>query len=373
MTTTSPPRSDMLVPCPTFTAELAGIAANVTTVRTFTDAEVMAVVKADAFGHGQLYVACAALHAGATWLGVTDIADGRRLRHAGIDAPILAWLHPSGIDVSAAVQGKVDVAVGSIEELADLVHRAIAPVRVHLNVDAGIARGGVPRHDWPALKRIARRGVRLGRIEVVGLMGHLPDADRADPKLNEGGVRRLSEAERMMGDEFGPLIRHLASTAATLTDPASHFDLVRIGAGLVGIDPSGTVPLRGAAWLSAPIVHSCTARPGTRVGYGGSYVTRCDTHLAVIGLGYADGIPRALSTAASVLIGDQRHPIVGKVSMDQIVVDTGQMAYPRGTVATIFGPEGTGAPTIAEWAEWAGTIPHVIVSGIGPRVRKVHR
>ncbi|HWV48056.1 MAG TPA: alanine racemase C-terminal domain-containing protein, partial [Microbacterium sp.] len=162
----------------------------------------------------------------------------------------------------------------------------------------------------------------------------------------------------------------LAATAGALTDPSTHFDLVRVGAGLVGIDPSDTVELTGAGTFTAPVVHTTSATAGTAVGYGHDFATRVDTHLSVVGVGYADGIPRELATGASVEIGGVRHPIVGRVSMDQIVVDTGAAQVERGATATVFGPAGTAAPTIQEWAHWAGTIPHTIVTGIGPRVRR---
>jgi alanine racemase len=146
--------------------------------------------------------------------------------------------------------------------------------------------------------------------------------------------------------------------------------MVRFGAGLVGIDPSETTELHAASRLTAPIVHSATAKAGTPVGYGGTYVTDTSTNLSVLPLGYADGIPREISSEASVEIGGQRYPVVGRVSMDQIVIDTGAESFPPGTIPTVFGPAGGLTPTVHEWARWAGTIPHTIVTGIGPRVRR---
>ncbi|WP_424937763.1 MULTISPECIES: alanine racemase [Bacteria] len=370
---------------PTLTTDPAAVAANVRTIGGRTRAQVMAVVKADAFGHGMTAVARAALGAGATWLGVTDVAEALALRSPadgapGVGAPILAWLHPSGIDVEGAAWGRVDLAVGSTDELVAVIaaraHRgsraaAARPLRVHLQVDTGMARGGAMREEWPALFRIAATGVDRGIIRLVGLMGHLPDADLADPARNAEGVRSLSDAERLARAHGIALpLRHLAATAATLSDPATHADLVRIGAGLVGIDPSGTVPLRGASCLTAPIVHSTRVPRGTAIGYGGRHVTAEATHLAVLGLGYADGIPRTLSPEAGVAIAGERFRIVGRVSMDQIVVDTRARRFTRGTIATLWGPAGTAAPTVADWARWAGTIPHDIVTGVGPRVRR---
>ncbi|MFC7788158.1 alanine racemase [Microbacterium sp. MAHUQ-60] len=351
---------------PTLQLLPAAVAENVRWMRT--GGPVMAVVKADGYGHGALAVACAALAAGAEWLGVTAVSEGARLRDAGVTAPILAWLHPSGIDAELAAAHRIDVAVGSVDELAQLIDDARMPVRVHLHLDTGMARGGCPVEDWPTLLRLAHRAREAGRIDVVGVMGHLPDADLADPRADLPWVMRLRHArDTALRAGFAPLVTHLGATAAALHDSASRFDLARIGAGLVGIDPAGRSRLAQAGRFTAPVVHSSVVDAGTPIGYGGAHVTERRTRISVIGVGYADGIPRELSPSASVEIAGRRHRIVGRVSMDQIVVDTGDAAFPRGSTATIFGPGGA-APTVQEWAEWAGTIPHTIVTGIGSRV-----
>jgi len=358
---------------PTLHTIPAAVAANVERMRSATDARIMAVVKADGYGLGAIAVARAAIDAGADWLGVTDAEHAAELRRAGIEVPILAWLNPSGVDAAQAVTDRVDIAVGSVEEMRQLIADADPfagrRVRVHLHMDTGMSRGGVPLEDWAELLRVAREG-RL-RIEVVGVMGHLPCADVADPALNAPAVLRMRQArDAVLRAGFGPLIVHLAATSGTLTDPATHFDLVRVGAGLVGIDPSDSVPLQGAARLTASVVHSSVVPAGTPVGYGGAFVTRHTSRLSVIGVGYADGIPRELRAGASVAIDGIRCPIVGRVSMDQIVVDTGELSVPRGATAVVFGPEGGAVPSVQEWARWADSIPHTIVTGIGSRVER---
>ena len=363
------------LPGPTLQTIPSSIAANVAAVRMRTGARIMAVVKADGYGHGAVPVAFAAVAAGAEQLGVTDVAEGSALRAAGLTVPIVAWLHPSGIDAERAATDRIDVAVGSVEELRRLIADAGSlgepGIRVHLSVDTGMARGGCPSTHWEELFRVARAGHGLGRIEVVGLMGHLPLADRAEPELNRAAVARMDAAVGAShAAGLGRLTTHLAATSGALTDPATHFDMVRIGAGLVGIDPSGSVPLTGASRLTAPIVHTSWVGRGTSVGYGWSHATDRPTHLSVVGLGYADGIPRELSREAAVEVDGRRHPIVGRVSMDQIVIDTGDVAFPHGTIATVFGPDGGAVPSIHEWAAWADTIPHTIVTGIGPRVKR---
>ena len=349
------------------------VAANVERMRAATESRIMAVVKADGYGLGAVAVALAAIDAGAEWLGVTDAGDAAELRDAGIEVPILAWLNPAGVDVTQVVADRVDIAVGSVDELRQLITDASSlpdgRVRVHLHMDTGMSRGGVPLEDWAELLRVARSG--RGRVEVVGVMGHLPDADAADPAINAPAVLRMRQArDAVLRAGFGPLIVHLAATSGTLTDPATHFDMVRVGAGLVGIDPSESVALQGAARLTASVVHSSVVPAGTPVGYGGAYVTERATRLSVIGVGYADGIPRELAVGAAVAIDGIRCPIVGRVSMDQIVVDTGDLTLPRGATAVVFGPEGGAVPTVQEWARWAGSIPHTIVTGIGRRVER---
>ncbi|WP_344274580.1 alanine racemase C-terminal domain-containing protein [Actinomadura napierensis] len=146
--------------------------------------------------------------------------------------------------------------------------------------------------------------------------------------------------------------------------------MVRVGAGLVGIDPSGTVKMHGASRLTAPIVHTAAVEARTPVGYDGTYVTDRATHLSVLPIGYADGIPREFSSQAGVEICGRRFPVVGRVSMDQIVIDTGAESFSVGTSATVFGPDGGAVPAVQDWARWAGTIPHTIVTGIGPRVKR---
>jgi len=281
--------------------------------------------------------------------------------------PILTWLNPSGVDAEAAAVDQIDGAIGSVDELEALLKHASSSVRVHLNLDTGMAREGCPMSEWDALIARARQGQRRGKIRVVGLMGHLPLADQAQPEANEAAVVQMRQARRaIMAAGFGAPLTHLAATSGTLCDPATRFGMVRLGAGLVGVDPSGTTELHGASRLTAPIVHCATAKAGAPVGYGGTYVTDMSTNLRVLPLGYADGIPREISSEASVEIRGRRYPVVRRVSMDQIVIDTGAESVSHGTTATVFGPQGGLTPDHPRMARWAGTIPHTIVTGIGP-------
>lgn len=357
---------------PTLTVDLAAVAANTRLFAAKATGRLMAVVKADAFGHGAAEVASTALRNGATWLGVTSLEEAWSLRNAGIAAPMLSWLNPVDADYGAAIGQRVDVAVPGVEHL-DAVARAAEAVgrraRVHLHADVGMARDGAGPAEWPRLCRLAATAERHGLVRVVGLMGHLACADIVGHPGNEAGVT-LFDGATAVASAFGlrPQLRHLAATAATLTAPSTHHDLCRVGAGLFGIDLSGTTSLAQALTLTAPVVSVRDVLAGTPVGYGGSYVTPEPTRLALLPLGYADGIPRSCQGAVSLL--SRRCPVVGRVSMDQTVVDVGGLEVRPGDVATVFGPGTFREPTVADWAEWAGTIPHEIVTGIGPRVRR---
>jgi alanine racemase len=356
---------------PTLQTLPVAVTANVIEIRARTRSTIMAVVKADGYGHGAVTVARAAVAAGAGWLGTTSVAEAAELRAARLSVPILSWLHPSGIDAEAAAAARVDVAVGSVDELGGLLAHAASTVRVHLHVDTGMSRGGCPRGQWDELIGLARRGQHARRVRVVGVMGHLPLADRADPAANAQAVAAMHQAQQAVrAAGLGSPLAHLAATSGTLTDPVTHLGMVRVGAGLVGIDPSGTVDMHGASRLTAPIVHTTAVKAGTPVGYAGTSVTDRATHLSVLPVGYADGIPREHSPEAGVEICGRRFPVVGRVSMDQIVIDTGAVSFPVGTSATVFGPNGGATPTVQDWARWAGTIPHTIVTGIGPRVER---
>ncbi|GAB3619852.1 alanine racemase [Glutamicibacter endophyticus] len=355
---------------PTLWIDPRAIAQNIAIARSRSAAEVIAVVKANGYGLGTLTLARAALGGGATQLGTTDLGEAVTLREAGVRAPILTWLNASGVDAAAAAEHQIAVAIGSLEELnALLIQHSVAPVTVHLHLDVGMCREGASPLDWPALFESAARAQRQNKIRIGGLMGHLAQADRAEPELNDQAVQAMLAAKaRASVLGLGRLKLHLAATAATLTDPSTHFDMVRFGAGLAGIDPSGRTDLAAAARLTAPVVHSVWASEGTSVGYGGMYRSTHDGYLSVLPLGYADGIPREISTDASVQIAGRRHRVVGRVSMDQIIIDTGPHRYARGTRATIFGAAASGAPTLAEWASWAQSIAHTIICTIGPRV-----
>lgn len=354
---------------PLLEVDLAAVAANTRLLADRAAGDLMAVVKADGFGHGAVDVARTALAHGATWLGVTSLPEALALRAAGLRAPVLSWLNPVDADWATAVASGVDVAVPGLEHLA-AVAAAPGRARVHLHVDAGMARDGAAPATWAALCAAARRAERHGRVEVVGVMGHLGCADDPGDGCNAVGRTRFAWAlETARAAGLRPQHRHLAATAATLTDPRTHHTMSRVGAGLVGIDPSGTTALRGALTLAAPVVSVRRVPAGTPVGYGHAHRTDRATHLALVPVGYADGLPRAASGRAEALVRGGRRPLVGRVSMDQVVVDLGDRPVAPGETVTLLGPGDAGEPTAADWADWSGTIPHEVVTGLGAATR----
>lgn len=365
---------------PRLTVDLSAVADNVRRLRSGSRArDLIAVVKADGFGHGAAPVARAAIDGGASALGVTTLAEAAPLQRLGV--PVLSWLDPVTAAYDDRATARVEVAVPSLAHL-EAVERGAARTgvrrAVHLFVDTGMSRDGCDPGEWLFLCARARRAERAGLVDVVGLMGHLGCADDEDDLHHRRAVERYARAVRVArGVGLRPRHRHLAATAAALRTPGAHHDTLRVGAGLVGIDPGGSagaagVGLRPAATLSAPFVQVRRVAAGQPVGYGHDHVTDRAAWLGLLPLGYADGIPRRASGRASVLVRGRRRPLLGWVSMDQVVVDLGDDPVQVGEEAVVLGPGDRGEPTLAEWAEWGDTIQHEIVTHISARVRRVH-
>lgn len=342
-------------------------------------AELMAVVKADGYGHGMVPVATAALAAGATWLGVCTLGEALALRAAGITAPVLAWLLAPGQPRHEAVTAGVDLSVACRAELDEVVaasRQAGAAARVHLKLDTGLARGGATTTDWPALVEAAGKAQADGAVEVVGVWSHLVHADAPQHPTTDAQLAAFQDG-LITAERFGirPRYRHLANSAATLTRPETHFDLVRPGIAVYGLSPVAgqTLGLRPAMTAQARVLLTKRVPAGQGVSYGHTYHTRRETTLAVVPVGYGDGVPRAASNAGPVALGGRIRRIAGRVCMDQIVVDCGDDPVAAGDLAVLFGPPATGAPTADDWAEAVGTINYEIVTRFGgPRVSRVY-
>lgn len=355
--------------------DTAAIESNVQRILQLSETPLMAVVKADSFGHGD--VAATALAAGASWIGVASLPEAIRLRAQGIDAPMLSWLNPVDADWEQAILHGIDVAVAGAEQLyaiAQAARQLRATARVHLHLDVGMSREGTPREQWSAVCLAARAHEQAGSLRVVGLMGHLSTSE--DPASQQNAVERLRFANGVRvarGRGLAPTELHLAATAGALHLPDARYTLTRVGAGLYGIDPAGVTELQPALTLTVPVAQLRAVGSGVSVGYGGDFVTSAPTTLAVLPVGYGDGLPRAAQGVAEVSIRGHRYPIVGRISMDQVVVDVGQSSIAIGDIAVVLGPGGRGEPTVREWAAWAGTIENELVVRLGMRHSRVLR
>lgn len=363
------------------TVDLAAIRHNITHVRDLVgSARVMAVVKADAYGHGVLPVATAALEAGATWLGTAHVTEALAVRAAGIEAPILSWLHTESTDFDAAVAAGVDLGVSGweLEPIAAAAQRAGAVARIHLKIDTGLGRNGCTAEAWPALVQRAKKLQEDGSVRVVGVFSHFAVADEPERPETDDQLQAFRAALAVV-EEAGLEIevRHIANSPALLSRADTHFDLVRCGLAMYGLSPfEGTTPeqlgLRPAMRLSARIANVKRVPAGQGVSYGLRWQASAPTTLGLIPLGYADGIPRIAENGPVLVNGRVVHS-VGRVAMDQFVVDLG----PEATEAEYLGAEvvlfgGATEPPVTAWAEAAGTINYEVVTRISPRVPRLH-
>ncbi|WP_405899412.1 alanine racemase [Streptomyces sp. NBC_00727] len=363
--------------------DLAALRANVRVLRArAAGAQLMAVVKADAYGHGAVPCARAAREAGAAWLGTATPQEALGLRAAGIDGRMLCWLWTPGGPWREAIEAGIDVSVSGMWALREVTEAAAAagrPARVHLKADTGLGRAGCQPADWPELVAAARTAERAGTVRVTGLWSHFACADEpGHPSITAqlDTFRDMVAYAEKAGVE--PEVRHIANSPATLTVPESHFDLVRTGIAMYGISPSpelGTSAdfgLRPVMTLAASVALVKQVPAGHGISYGHHYTTPHETTLGLVPLGYADGIPRHASGRGPVLVGGVRRTIAGRVAMDQFVVDLDGDEPAAGSEAVLFGPGDRGEPSAEDWAEAAGTIAYEIVTRIGGRVPRVH-
>jgi alanine racemase len=347
--------------------DLDAVRHNIGVLRTAANgAEVLAAVKAEGYGHGAVEVARAALEAGATWLGVVLVEEGVALRAAGIAAPILVMMEPPPGAGAVAAAHDLDLGLGSFAALTDAVD---AGARVHLKADTGLSRGGSV--EWADLVAAAVKS----DADVVGVWSHLACADDPDHPANARQAERFAEALRVADDAgLRPRLRHLANSAATLTNPATHYDLVRPGIAVYGLSPipGETYGLRPAMTLRARVAMTKDVPAGTGVSYGHRYVTPRATRLALVPLGYGDGVPRNATNTAQVSLGGARHYVSGTVCMDQFVVDVGDAPVEAGDEVVLFGTGADDGPTAIEWADALGTISYEIVTRVAPRVPRTY-
>jgi alanine racemase len=342
-------------------------------------AGVMAVVKADGYGHGLVPSAEAALRGGASWLGVALLDEALALRSAGLTVPTLAWLVGPGEPWGEAIAADIDVSVSApwvLDEIGEAAACLGRPARVHLKVDTGLGRSGIPVADWPDLIEAAAKAQAAGAVRVVGVWSHLAYADApGHPTIDRQLVVFRDAVELAEGAGLRPEVRHLANSAATLTRPDTHFDLTRPGLAVYGLSPLRDAPsrslgLRPAMSLRARMALVKRVPAGQGVSYMHQYVTNRETTLGLVPLGYADGVPRNATNVGPLLVGGRRRTIAGVVCMDQFVVDLGHDSGSAGDEVVLFGAGDQGEPTAQDWADLTGTISYEIVTRVGPRVQR---
>lgn len=363
--------------------DLAALRANVRALRAAAPgAELMAVVKSNAYGHGAVPCARAAREAGASWLGTATPEEALALRAAGDTGRVLCWLWTPGGPWREAIEADVDVSLSglwALREAAAAARECGRTARVQLKADTGLGRNGCPPEEWPELVSAARAAEAEGTVEVTGLWSHFACADEpGHPSVAaqlEVFRALLAQAE---GAGLRPEVRHMANSPATLTLPESHFDLVRTGIATYGISPSpevgppGDFGLRPVMTLVASLAAVKRVPGGHGVSYGHRYVTPGPTTLALVPVGYGDGIPRHASGTGPVLVAGKWRTVAGTVAMDQFVVDLGGDSAAPGDEVVLFGPGDRGEPTAEDWARAVGTIAYEIVTRIGLRVPRVY-
>lgn len=365
----SPARADIF---------LNNIRHNLETIRGYLDGQaVMSIVKADAYGHGRKQVA-EVLARRSDYFGVAHIAEALTLRdEVGPDPKILAWIYAPGAPLDQALQANIELSVGApwaITEVAAACRATGITARVHLKVDTGMTRGGFNLGDIEEAARALRQLEAEGMVEVVGLWSHLSRADEPMLSTTEQQIERFEEARRRVRNiGIKVKVHHLAASAGALWHPCARYDMVRPGIALYGLSPNSdyvsaeSLGLRAAMELSADLIVERDVPQGTGVSYGHTEVTQRPLRLAVVPLGYSDGIPRAASSCAPLVVGGVRTRIVGRVCMDQFMVEVPDTVV-AGERAVLFG--GPGYPSADEWGKACQTIGYEIVARIGPRVRR---
>ena len=369
--------------------DLDAIAGNVAALRERAgSAAVMAVVKADAYGHGLVPAARAAVRGGAAALGVAQLDEAIRARDAGVDAPILTWLYAPGADVGGALGRGIEVTVSSRWQLDDVlaaVARTGTTAPIQLKVDTGLARGGAlldgEQSAWHDLVAGVCASVADGAVEVRGLWTHFVYADAPEHPTVRGQQQVFAEAVAV-AERAGlraPL-HHIANSAATLTNPSAHLDMVRPGLAVYGLSPVPDLGapedfgLREAMRVTARLSLVKRIRAGQGVSYGHTWTAPADTVVGLVPMGYADGIPRAAGNLGPVRVeGVGPSTVAGRVCMDQIVVDLGPgFAGSAGDEVVIVGRGVDGEPTAQDWAAVTNTINYEIVTRMAPRAPRTY-
>jgi len=357
--------------------DLDAIAKNLHTMRAKTNGVMaMAVVKADAYGHGMIPVAKKLEAAGVDYLGVADIDEALTLRAAGIDLPILAWLHSAEENFVRAIDSGIELGIANVEQL-ERISKAAEKLgrvaRVHLKVDTGLGRNGASAEEWPNVLKKAHELVAEGFIQVVAIFSHLSCTSEADDLKQISRFESACAEAKAAGIDFE--LRHLVASDGLLRYPQAHYEMVRIGVALYGLSPFvensasefGLVPAMTAV---AQITQTKRVAAGEGVSYGYLHRTKAETTLALVPVGYAEGLPRNATGKGTVSIHGKSYPINSRVAMDQFVLDVGSDKVVAGDLVTIFGDPAAGVPSADDLAAACDTINYEIVTRMGGRFRR---
>jgi len=346
------------------------------------EARLCAVVKADGYGHGATQAARAALASGAAELGVATVDEALGLRAEGITAPVLAWLHRPGADFGPALLADVELALSSerqLGELLDAVRRTGRTATVTVKVDTGLNRNGVAPARYPSMLAALHRAVAEDAIRVRGGMSHMVYADQPENPINDVQAQRFTDIVGLARDQKVPFeVAHLSNSSATMSRPELAYDLVRPGIAVYGLSP---VPTLGDMGLIPAMTVKCTVAlvksipAGEGVSYGHAWIAQQDTTVALMPIGYADGVFRSLGGRLDVLINGRRRAGVGRICMDQFLVDLGpgHVDVVEGDEAILFGPGTRGEPTAQEWADLLDTIHYEVVTSPRGRITRTYR
>ena len=339
--------------------DLKALKTNLRYIKKKAGVPVLAVVKADAYGHGLVRCAQAAIEAGADYLGTATLSEAFALREAGIKAPLLAWLLPPGEDFKRAVQLNIELGLSSLSAFDEV--NAIPGAKIHLEVESGMGRGGFS-NEWPEL-------LNRDLSKVFGIFTHLARADEPSEAQNKTQLENFEIFVNDLKARGVNPIRHLSNTAATLSNPDAKYDMVRVGIAMYGLSPLGRDEnLKPVMKIKAKLVLVKDLPKGHPIGYGASEVTKSDTKIGIVGMGYADGIPRNAKGAGVTFMG-QTAPIIGRVSMDQFAVDLGaESSAKSGDWVTVIGEKFDAY----DWAQACQTIHYEITTRISQRVPRFY-
>lgn len=369
---TSSPRAEAVV-------DRAALTHNVETLRALAGAaETMVVVKADGYGHGMIESARAARAGGAGWLGIAVIEEGLALRAAGDTGPVFCWLAVPGEPLADAVAAGIDLSASSVWMIDELVAAAVTAgrvARVHLKIDTGLSRSGATASEWADVCAAAAKAQAAGHVEVVAVWSHLACSDEPSHPANSLQLSAFMDALAVAArNGIDPPLRHLANSGGLLGLPQTHLDLVRPGIAVYGLSPFGAArPGRDFGLVPVMTLRGRLALvkrvgAGAGVSYGHTHVTSRATTLGLVPLGYGDGIPRHVSNRGAAYASGGLRPVVGRICMDQFVIDLGSADAAAGDEVVLFGTGDDGEPTADDWAAAADTINYEIVTRIGPRV-----